>query len=183
MMNKEIEVYVDDMIAKSKTKEDHVEYLLKLFKHLRKFRLRLNPNRCTFGVGSRKLLGFNVSQKGIEVDPDKFRAIRDMHAPRTENQVRAFLGCLNYISRFISHLTATCESIFKLLRKDQSIVWNEDFQKYFDNIKGYLLEPPIFIPSMEWKHLIMYLTVLEGSMGCVLGQQDEKGRKSMIFIT
>ena len=71
MMHKEIEVYVDDMIAKSRSEESHLVDLLKLFQRLRKFRLRLNPNKCTFGVRSGKLLGFIVSQKGIEVDLDK----------------------------------------------------------------------------------------------------------------
>jgi len=177
MMHKEIEVYVDDMIAKSHSEEDHLVDLLKLFQRLRKFRLRLNPNKCTFGVRSGKLLGFIVSQKGIEVDPDKVRAIQEMPAPKTEKQVRGFLGRLNYISRFISHMTATCEPIFKLLKKSQSCVWTADFQKAFDSIKEYLLEPPILLPPVEGRPLIMYLTVLETSMGCILGQQDETGRK------
>ncbi|GAU49605.1 hypothetical protein TSUD_407700 [Trifolium subterraneum] len=177
MMHKEIEVYVDDMIVKSGTEEEHVEYLLKMFQRLRKYRLRLNPNKCTFGVRSKKLLGFIVSQKGIEVDPDKVRVIREMPAPQTEKQVRGFLGRLNYISRFISHMTTTCGPIFKLLRKNQGIVWTEDCQKAFDSIKEYLIEPPILIPPVEGRPLIMYLTVLEESMGCVLGQQDETGRK------
>ncbi|GAU31576.1 hypothetical protein TSUD_53990 [Trifolium subterraneum] len=177
MMHKEIEVYVDDMIVKSGTEEEHVEYLSKMFQRLRKYRLRLNPNKCTFGVRSGKLLGFIVSQKGIEVDPDKVRAIREMPAPQTEKQVRGFLGRLNYISRFISHMTATCGPIFKLLRKNQGIIWTEDCQKAFDSIKEYLMEPPILIPPVEGRPLIMYLTVLEESMGCVLGQQDETGRK------
>ncbi|GAU51810.1 hypothetical protein TSUD_415980 [Trifolium subterraneum] len=177
MMHKEIEVYVDDMIVKSGTEEEHVEYLSKMFQRVRKYRLRLNPNKCTFGVRSGKLLGFIVSQKGIEVDPDKVRAIREMPAPQTEKQVRGFLGRLNYISRFISHMTATCGPIFKLLRKNQGIVWTEDCQKAFDSIKEYLMEPPILTPPVEGRPLIMYLTVLEDSMGCVLGQQDETGRK------
>jgi hypothetical protein len=126
MMHKEIEVYVDDMITKSRTEDEHVEHLLKLFQHLRKYKLRLNPNKCTFGVRSGKLLGFIVSERGIEVDPAKVKAIQEMPAPRTEKQVRGFLGRLNYISRFISHMTATCAPIFKLLRKDQHHDWTED---------------------------------------------------------
>src|SRR3954469_20292434 len=177
MMHKEIEVYVDDMIAKSSTEEEHIEYLLKLFQRLRKYQLRLNPNKCTFGVRSGKLLGFIVSQRGIEVDPDKVRAIQEMPAPKTEKQVRGFLGRLNYISRFISQMTATCGPIFKLLRKDQGVVWTEDCQNAFDSIKECLLEPPILIPLVEGRPLIMYLTVLEESMGCMLGQQDETGKK------
>jgi hypothetical protein len=129
MMHKEIEVYVDDMIVKSVTEEEHVEYLLKMFQRLRKYQLRLNPNKCTFGVRSGKLLGFIVSQKGIEVDPDKVRAIREMPVPKIEKQVRGFLGRLNYISRFISHMTATCRPIFKLLRKEQGIVWQKIARK------------------------------------------------------
>jgi len=61
MMHKEIKVYVDDMIAKSRTEEEHLINLRKLFKRLRKYKLRLNPMKCTFGVKSRKLLGFVVS--------------------------------------------------------------------------------------------------------------------------
>ena len=106
-MGKEIEVYVDDMISKSQTEEGHIKDLLKLFQRLRKYRLRLNPNKCTFGVRSGKLLGFIVSQKGIEIYPDKVKAIQEIPALRTKNQVRGFLGRLNYISRFISHMTAT----------------------------------------------------------------------------
>ena len=64
-------------------------------------------------------MGFIISDKGIQVDPVKVKAIQEITAPCTEKEVRGFLGCLNYIARFISHLTATCEPIFKLLKKDQ----------------------------------------------------------------
>jgi len=101
MMHKEIEVYVDDMIAKSKIEEKYIVNLQKLFERLRKFKLRLNPTKCTFGVKSGKLLGFIVSQKGIEVDPDKVRAILEMLIPPIEKEVRGFLGRLNYIARFM----------------------------------------------------------------------------------
>ncbi|PKI64783.1 hypothetical protein CRG98_014852, partial [Punica granatum] len=81
MMHKEIEVYVDDIIAKSKEGEDHLVNLKRLFDRLRKYKLRLNPAKCTFGVKSGKLLGFVVSEKGIEVDPDKIKAIMELPPP------------------------------------------------------------------------------------------------------
>ena len=81
MMHKEIEVYVDDMITKSQSEEDHVVNLKKLFERLRKFHLKLNPAKCTFGATSGKLLGFVVSKKEIEIDPDKVRAIQDLPPP------------------------------------------------------------------------------------------------------
>src|SRR3954466_7941046 len=111
MIHQEIEVYVDDMIAKSDTEEEHLIHLHKLFDRLKKYRLRLNPNKCTFGARSGKLLGFIVSSKVIEVDPAKVKAIQEMPMPRTEKQVRGFLGRRNYIARFIAHMTTTCVPI------------------------------------------------------------------------
>uniref|UniRef100_A0A2N9HFP0 Uncharacterized protein n=1 Tax=Fagus sylvatica TaxID=28930 RepID=A0A2N9HFP0_FAGSY len=177
MIHHEIEVYVDDMIAKSRTTQDHLTDLRKLFQRLKKYQLRLNPNKCAFGVTSGKLLGFIVSGKGIEIDPAKVQAIRSMPAPKTEKEIRSFLGRINYIARFIAQLTATCEPLFKLLRKDVKIKWTEDCQKAFDKIKEYLLNPPILVPPTPGCPLILYLTVQEASMGCMLGQQDETGRK------
>ncbi|KAL0533833.1 hypothetical protein IC582_028104 [Cucumis melo] len=177
MMHKEIEVYVDDMIAKSKTDEDHTTTLQKLFDRLRKYQLKLNPSKCTFGATSGKLLGFIVSEEGIKVDPDKVRAIMEMPSPKTEKEIRGFLGRLNYISRFISHLTPTCEPIFKLLRKNNPGKWNEDCEEAFNKIKQYLQSPPVLIPPAPGRPLILYLTVLESSVDGVLGQHDLSGKK------
>ena len=93
---------MDDILAKSKKEEDHVQVLRRLFERLQKFQLKLNPAKCLFGVKTGKLLGFIVSDQGIEVDPDKAKAIQEMSAPKTEKEVRSFLGRLNYIARFIS---------------------------------------------------------------------------------
>ncbi|RVW69262.1 Transposon Ty3-G Gag-Pol polyprotein [Vitis vinifera] len=90
-----------------------------------KFRLRLNPKKCTFGVTSGKLLGYMVSERGIEVDSYKIRVILDMPAPRTESEIRGFLGRLQYINRFIARLIDICEPIFRLLRKSQPTVWDD----------------------------------------------------------
>ncbi|KAG8478222.1 hypothetical protein CXB51_028151 [Gossypium anomalum] len=137
IMYKEIEVYVDDMIAKSRTEEEHIEVLRKRFLRLRKFQLKLNPVKCTFGARSGKLLGFVVSEKEIEVDSDK---------------VRAYETCLHHVLR----------------RK---------FRNAFDKVKQYLLNAPVLSPPSPDKPLIPYLSVFSNSIGCVLGQHDESGRK------
>ena len=90
MMHKDVEVYVDDMIVKSRDKENHLATLQRFFERIRQFRLRLNPKKCTFGVTSGKLLGHIVSERGIEVDPEKIKAILDMPAPRNEKRSEAF---------------------------------------------------------------------------------------------
>jgi len=104
------------------------------------------------------------------------RPIIDTLIPNTEKEVRGFLGRLNYIARFISQLTATCEPIFKLLRKNQALEWNDDCQTAFDKIKQYLQDPPVLRPQESGRPLILYLTILEESMGCVLGQHDQTGK-------
>jgi hypothetical protein len=177
MMHKEIEVYMDDMIAKSREGENHVQILKKLFERLRKYKLRLNPAKCSFGVKSGKLLGFVVSDKGIKVDPDKVKAIQSMPPPKTEKDVRGFLGRLNYICRFISQLTTTYDPIFCLLRKKNPGIWNKECEEAFEKIKQYLLNPPLLVPPVPERPLILYLTVTETAMGCVLGQHDETGKK------
>ncbi|TYJ99883.1 putative RNA-directed DNA polymerase [Cucumis melo var. makuwa] len=88
MIHKEIEVYVDDMIAKSKADEDHTTTFQKLFDRLRKYQLKLNPSKYTFGATSGKLLRLIFSEEGIKVDPDKVRAIMEMSSPKTEKEIR-----------------------------------------------------------------------------------------------
>uniref|UniRef100_A0A2N9FEE8 Uncharacterized protein n=1 Tax=Fagus sylvatica TaxID=28930 RepID=A0A2N9FEE8_FAGSY len=150
MIHHEIEVYVDDMIAKSRTAQDHLTDLRKLFQRLKKYQLRLNPNKCAFGVTSGKLLGFIVSGRGIEIDPAKVQAIRSMPAPKTEKEIRSFLGRINLCSSL--HCTAYCN-----LRASVQVVEKRCEDKD--------------VPSF------LYLTVQEASMGCMLGQQDETGKK------
>jgi hypothetical protein len=177
LMHKEVEVYVDDMIAKSKRNEDHLACLKKLFDRLRKYKLRLNPKKCVFGASTGKLLGYMVSERGIEVDPVKVRAILEMPAPKTEKEVRGLLGRLQYISRFIARLTPICEPIFKLLKKNAQIKWTEECQVAFDKIKQMLTKPPVLVPPSPGRPLFLYISVTSNSMGAVLGQMDETGRK------
>ena len=84
MIHHEIEVYVDDMIARSLTEDEHLNHLHKLFERLKKYKLRLNSNKCTYSVRSGKLLGFITNGKGIKVNTAKVKAIQKIPAPYTE---------------------------------------------------------------------------------------------------
>ena len=112
MMPRDVEVYVDNMIMKSRGRSDHLAALERFFKRIRQFGLRLNPKKCTFGVTYGKLLGYMVSERGIKADPDKIRATLDMRASRIKREIRGFLGRLQYISKFIARLIDICEPIF-----------------------------------------------------------------------
>ncbi|XP_070037211.1 uncharacterized protein [Nicotiana tomentosiformis] len=97
-----IEVYVDDVIIKSRRRIDHIVDLRKLFNRLRRYHLKLNPAKCAFGVPTKKLLGFIVIRRGIELNPSKVKAIQDLPPPKNKKDVMSFLGRINYISRFIA---------------------------------------------------------------------------------
>uniref|UniRef100_A0A2N9EHV9 Uncharacterized protein n=1 Tax=Fagus sylvatica TaxID=28930 RepID=A0A2N9EHV9_FAGSY len=198
MIHHEIEVYVDDMIAKSRTAQDHLTDLRKLFQRLKKYQLRLNPNKCAFGVTSGKLLGFIVSGRGIEIDPAKVQAIRSMPAPKTEKEIRSFLGRINYIARFIAQLTATCEPLFKLLRKDVKIKWTEDCQKAFDKIKDPRSIHGLHVGTTrrDWEERSRQSTILARSSRsrrpvtcwlkktcCALAWASKKLRQYMLYYT
>ena len=90
-------------------------------------------------------MGHIVSERGIEVDPEKMRAILDMPTLRTEREIRGFLDRLQYISHFIARLIDIFEPIFHLLRKNQPTVWNDDCQHAFEKIKECLLSPPVLV--------------------------------------
>ena len=136
MIHSEVEVYFDDMIVKSKDREGHITNLRKFFKKIKEYKFRLNLQKYTFGVIVGKLLGFLVSDRVIEVDLSKIKAILDMPPPKSEKKIRRFLGRLQYISQFIAKLTSTCEPIFKLLRKNKPHTWNEECQKAFGLLRS-----------------------------------------------
>ncbi|PKI71177.1 hypothetical protein CRG98_008426 [Punica granatum] len=134
----------------------------------RGFRLVLRRH-AEFGPVDR----FVVSERGIEVDPDKVKAIKELPPPSSVREVRGFLGRLNYIARFIANLTDKCQPLFRLLRKNAAIEWDEECQKAFDTIKAYLVRPPVLVPPTPGHPLVLYLTVRRQSLGCMLGQEEE----------
>ena len=161
LIHKEIEVYVDDMIMNSKDRERHIPALRKFFERIRFYKFWLNPKKCACGVTSGKLLGFIVSQREIEVDPEKIKEIE-------ENEIRGFLGRIQYITRFIAQLTMTCEPIFRLLKKEVPTVWNEQCQEAFEKIKNYLMKPPILVPPIPESHCCCILPLQIQQQGLYL---------------
>ena len=91
-IGRNVEVYVDDMLVKSIDEGSHLGDLQETFETLRRYKMKLNPSKCAFGVSSGKFLGFMVSQRGIEVNPDKIQALLDMEPPKNIKEVQSFTG-------------------------------------------------------------------------------------------
>ena len=113
MMHQELEDYVDDIVVKSKKREEHVQVLRKVFERCRAFKLWMNPLKCTFGVSFGKFLGFLVHSRGIDVDPAKVTTIKP---PATVKELKSFLGKVSFIRRFIPGLASIPSTFGKLLK-------------------------------------------------------------------
>jgi hypothetical protein len=101
-LHRNVEAYMDDMVIKARTHDEFISDLEETFNSLRKFRWKLNPTKCVFGVPQGKLLGFIVSHRGIEANPEKITAITDLGALRTIKDVQKLTGCMAALNRFIS---------------------------------------------------------------------------------
>src|SRR6266540_4958813 len=103
-LERNVEAYVDDVVIKSQVKEDLISNLSKTFANLRRFGWKLNPDKCVFGVPSGKLLGFIVSWRGIEANPEKLKDIFRMNSPTKLKDVHKLTGCMAALNRFVSCL-------------------------------------------------------------------------------
>ena len=123
-IGRNVQVYVDDMLVKSQQKEDHLKDLKETFDTLRSYNMKLNPGKCAFGVTAGKFLGFMVSQRGIEANPNKIRAITKIKPPKNVKEVQSLNGKVAALNRFVSRVTDKCLPFFRTLKK--SFKWTDE---------------------------------------------------------
>ena len=139
--------------------------------------MRLNPSKCVFGVALGKFLGFMVSQKGIEANPEKVRAIIDITSPRTVKEVQKLTGRIAALNRFVSRATDKCLPFFKTLK--QAFAWTDECEAAFQKLKRYLSSLPLLSPSKEGEDLYLYLAVSASAVSAALIREEgEIGRAS-----
>ena len=126
LLGKNIEIYIDDMVVKSKVISEHLGDLRIIFKILRNYKLRLNASKCSFGVGSGKFLGYMVTHRGIEVNPDQIKAINNLQSPRNPKEVHKLTGMAAALNRFISRSVDRCRPFFLLINKFKGFDWIEE---------------------------------------------------------
>ena len=118
-IRKNVDVYVDGIIVKSQRAEQHVKDLEQILDTLDRYKIKLNPDKCVFGVKARKFLGFMISHKGIEANPEKMEAILNMKAPKTLNELQKLNGRITVLGRFISYLAKKCLPLFQALKNSK----------------------------------------------------------------
>jgi len=142
MIGRNLEVYVDDLVVKSNSVEQHIKDLAEVFTMLNNNNMRLNPEKCVFGVDDGKFLGFMLTHRWIEANPEKRDAISAMNSPKNLREVQRLMGRLIALSRFMLKLAEKAKPILKLLKKATRFQWDETCEKSFNSIKQSLTSPP-----------------------------------------
>nr|XP_023887399.1 uncharacterized protein LOC111999501 [Quercus suber] len=181
MIGRNVEVYVDDMLVKSLDEGSHLDDLQETFETLRRYKMKLNPSKCAFGVSSGKFLGFMVSERGIEANPDKIQAILDMEPPKNIKEVQSLTGRVAALNRFVSKATDKCLPFFKILRK--VFEWTDDCQRAFQDLKQYLTTAPLLSPSVLGEELYLYLAVSPHAVSSALIREEGKVQKPVYYTS
>ena len=168
LLGKNIEIYIDDMVVKSKVISEHLGDLRDIFEILRSYKLRLNASKCSFDVGSGKFLGYMVTHKGIEVNLDQIRAINNLRIPWNPKEVQKLTGMAAVLNRFISRSADRCRNFFLLINKWKNFEWTEECAKAFQQLKDYLARPPIMSSPEPDEVLFAYITVAPYAVSLVL---------------
>ena len=125
-LGKNIEVYIDNMVVKSKVVSKHMGNLGNIFEILRKHELRLNTSKCSFGMGSGKFLGYMVTHRGIKVNPDQIKVIKSLQPLRNPKEAQKLTRMTTALNRFISRSTNRCRPFFLLMNKWKGFEWTEE---------------------------------------------------------
>ncbi|GLT32924.1 hypothetical protein SLA2020_075540 [Shorea laevis] len=191
-IGRNLEVYVDDIVVKSLKAEDHLTDLAETFDNLRRHSMKLNPAKCVFGVESGKFLGFMVSSRGIEVNPEKIKAIAEMKPPKSVKDVQRLAGRIGALHRFISKSADKCLPFFKILRsvtqkdeagKPKKFEWTSECEAAFEELKTYLSSPPLLTKANEGEILYLYLGILDAAISSVLVREVEKQQKPVYYAS
>lgn len=175
-IGRNVEAYVDDVVVKTKQKDDLISNLEETFASIRAFRMKLNPEKCTFGVPSGKLLGFMVSHRGIQANPEKVSAILNMKPPSSQKDVQKLTGCMVALSRFVSRLGERGMPFFKLLKKTDNFQWGPEVQKAFEDFKKLLTTPPVLASPHPQEPLLLYVSATSQVVSTVLVvEREEEG--------
>jgi hypothetical protein len=152
-----IEAYVDDIIVKSKKANNLVDDLNIAFKCLKAKNIKLNPEKCVFGVPRGMLLGFIISKRGIEANSEKITTITKMGPIRDLKGVQRVTGCLAALSRFISRFGKKALPLYRLLKKSEHFSWTPEVEEALTRLKTMLSESLILIPPAAGESLLLYV--------------------------
>ncbi|GJR71640.1 reverse transcriptase domain-containing protein [Tanacetum coccineum] len=177
-----LEAYVDDMVIKSKTKQDIIKHIEQTFSTLRRINMKLNPKKCSFVMDEGKFLGYVVTSKGIRANPEKAKAVMDMPSPKTLKQMQSLSGKLAALNRFLSKSAERSLPFLDTLKKctnKKDFKWTKAAEAAFLEMKKLVSELPTLTTPKKGETLMMYLAAANEAFSAVL-LTERNGRQMPI---
>jgi len=176
-------VYLDDIIVFSRTLDEHISRLRKLFDRLRDANLKLKPTKCCLLQRRVAFLGYVVSEHGVETDPDKISAIRDWPTPTNLRQSRAFIGLCQYYRKFVPGFSEIAAPLHALTKKGVRFFWSTECQTAFERLKDALTTAPTLALPDEEGEFLLDCDASNFAIGAVLSQVQDGIEKPICYAS
>ena len=176
-------VFLDDVVCSGKTLQEHNLALREVLSRIRGAGLRLNKDKCVFGVSKVVYLGHQISGKGVEPTDDKVTAIANAPEPRNVSELRCWLGLINFYGKFLRGLASTLAPLYALLRRDVMWQWTDVERKAFQDAKCLLRSPPVLAHFDPRLPITLACDASPVGIGCVLSQKTSSGERPVAFYS
>ncbi|XP_016164417.1 uncharacterized protein LOC107606929 [Arachis ipaensis] len=182
-IGRNMEIYVDDMVAKTSEQGSHCDDLEEVFQQIRAYNMRLNPEKCAFGVQGGKFLRFMLTSQGIEANPEKCQAILKMNSPKTIKEAQQLAGRIAALSQFLPAVANRSYHFFRTISKNKKFNWTEECERSFTELKQILSSPPILQKPELGKPLYLYLSISNHAVSSVLVSETGKIQNPVYFVS
>lgn len=166
---------MDDIIVFGETKQQLDERAAKVLNVLKEYNVMLNDSKCIFGATELVFLGHKLSAKGIAPTQSKIEAIKNFRIPSSSEEVRSFLGLVNFVGKFIPNLATVTEPLRVLTKKDTKFEWNDSQQVSFEKLKEHLTSELVLGYYCVTDRTQVYADASPVGLGAVLVQLNENG--------
>jgi hypothetical protein len=185
-MGRNLEVYVDDLVIKSRTEEDVIRDVEETFQTLRAVNMKLNPSKCIFGAEGGKFLGHLITTRCIKACPEKVEAIKKLRSPSTLKEVQSLNGKLASLSRYLSRLAKRTMPFLKTIQRcinKNDFKWTAEAEEAFNKIKEHIIHLPMLTAPEEGKELSLYLAAAPETISSVLMTERDKKQLPVFFVS
>lgn len=178
-----MDMYIDDMLVKSKAACDHVTHLQRAFDVIRRNEMKLNPTKFSFGVSAGKFLGYIVTERGSKLVLTKLGKSSASNLQKNIKEVQKLTGRVAALNRFISKSSERCRLFYDILKKDKDFEWTDQHEHPLQELKWYLMTPHLLSKPKADEPLQVYVTISESSVSAVLAREGPEGQLPIYYVS